>query len=213
MALSTYAELKSSIADHLDRDDLTDQIDDFIVLVEARHKREIRIRDMLVREPLTITDSNRYASVPTGYLEAEILRILTDASGNEVDDHIVEFTNVHELTRRRKSDTNEARPKLFTVHADIEFEASPDQNYGAELIYYAPLTALSDANPANALLTLAPDAYLYGALAASAPWLLHDERLAVWGDLYGVARDQVNSLTIRARNVGQLRSRVAGSTP
>ena len=42
------------------------------------------------------------------------------------------------------------------------------------------LPALSGSNPTNALLRDAPDLYLFGALAESAPYLQHDERLQVW---------------------------------
>ena len=42
------------------------------------------------------------------------------------------------------------------------------------------LPALSNSNPTNALLRDAPDLYLFGALAESAPYLQHDERVPVW---------------------------------
>ena len=49
MAISTYAELKTSIANWLDREDLTDIIPDFIALAETRHKRDFKIRRMETR--------------------------------------------------------------------------------------------------------------------------------------------------------------------
>ena len=42
MAITTYAELQSSIADFLDRDDLTSVIPTFISLAEADMNRQIR---------------------------------------------------------------------------------------------------------------------------------------------------------------------------
>ena len=42
MALTTYAELKASIADFLNRDDLTSVIPDFITLAEADMNRGLR---------------------------------------------------------------------------------------------------------------------------------------------------------------------------
>ena len=42
MALSTYDELKASIADFLNRDDLTSVIPDFIKLAETGMNREVR---------------------------------------------------------------------------------------------------------------------------------------------------------------------------
>ena len=42
MALSNYTELKASIADFLNRDDLTSVIPDFITLAESQINRDIR---------------------------------------------------------------------------------------------------------------------------------------------------------------------------
>lgn len=209
MALDSYSGLKTTIAELLERDDLTDHIDDFIDLAEARHQRDIRIRDMLTRAPLTI--GARYVSVPSGYLQAETLRILTDANSNDLGCFVVEHVNLDKMNRIRRTTTGQ--PTNFTVHAEIEFDRTPDQNYGGEIIYYAPLTALSDSNTTNALLTRAPDAYLYGALLASAPFLLHDERISVWAELYTSTRDRLNALDRRARHTGPLFSRPTGILP
>ena len=51
MALSTYAELKTSIANWLNRSDLTDEIsNDFIKLVESEYNSKLRIRKMLTSD-------------------------------------------------------------------------------------------------------------------------------------------------------------------
>jgi len=50
MALSTYTELKTSIANWLNRSDLTDEIsDDFIKLVESEYNSKLRIRKKSLR--------------------------------------------------------------------------------------------------------------------------------------------------------------------
>ena len=54
MALDTYANLKTSIANFLARDDLTSEIDDFIDLTEADFNRRLRIRDMETSLAFTI---------------------------------------------------------------------------------------------------------------------------------------------------------------
>ncbi len=46
MALSTYAELKTSIGDWLNRADLTAVIPDFISLAEAQVERTLRTRQI-----------------------------------------------------------------------------------------------------------------------------------------------------------------------
>ena len=49
MALTTYTELKASLADWLNRSDLTTTIPDFISLAEAQIERQLRTRQMIVR--------------------------------------------------------------------------------------------------------------------------------------------------------------------
>ena len=43
MAIGTYAELQTAVANWLDRDDLTDRIPEFIALAEAKMNRNLRI--------------------------------------------------------------------------------------------------------------------------------------------------------------------------
>ena len=43
MALNTYTGLKASIADFLNRDDLTSAIEDFITLAESQINRDVGI--------------------------------------------------------------------------------------------------------------------------------------------------------------------------
>lgn len=209
MSLDTYDDLKSSLIDTLDRDDLAARVDDFIDLAESRHKRDIRIREMLVREPLTIDD--RYVDIPAGYLQAKTLRILTNQNGDAIRDTVLDFVNEHEMNRIRRD--TKTTPRAFAVHVSFEFNVQPDQDYGGEIIYYKALTPLSDNDPVNALLTRAPDAYLYGSLLAAAPFLDDDERVGLWAELYSTTRDRLREDDQRALHPGPLISRVDGATP
>lgn len=202
MSLSNYTELQYAIADYLD-DDLTDQAKDFIRLAEARHRREIRMREMVKREALTV--NARYVSFPAGYLEARNIRLLTNPMT------VLSELSVHEMNRRRRETTG--KPAFFTMHEQIEFDVSPDQSYNGEIIFYKAVDRLSDSVATNAILDVAPDAYLYGALLASAPFLLNDERVQLWGTLYAQARDSLNETAKASRRTGPLVSRVAGATP
>ncbi len=70
MALSTYAELKTGIANWLNRTDLTDEIaDDFIKLTEADFNAKLRIRAM--EQIDTITIDSETETVPTGLLQLD----------------------------------------------------------------------------------------------------------------------------------------------
>ena len=203
MALTTYSDLKVEIADHLDRDDLTSKIDTFIDLAESRHKRDIRIRQMITRSAITV--NARYVSLPTGFLEGISLRLLTNPVTT------LSFLTIEQMAQYRQETTG--KPTFYTVSNELEFDVAPGESYSGEIQYHKAFTALSDDNTTNDLLTRAPDAYLYGALIASAPYLLNDERLLTWGQLYKDCIDGLTQARRRERSIGGLTSRVYGATP
>jgi len=182
--LDTYEGLKNQIAEHLDRDDLTDQIDTFIDLAESRHRREVRIRQMLEREPLFVR--HRYVDPPARLLQVKHLRLLTSPVT------VLTELSPFDMTRERHEETG--KPEFFTIHQQIEFDRDPDANYRGELIYWR-----------------APEPL--GALAAAAPYLAHDERLSTWATLYTDARDRLNAMAIAQQRAGPLVSRVVGRAP
>lgn len=205
MALDDYDGLKTAVSDWLDRDDLSAQVDNFIDLAEARHKSEVRIREMVTRASITV--NARQVSVPDGFLEVVPggFRLLTTPVTQ------LEYVNLTEMNRRRSESTG--KPSLFTVHAQFEFDKGPDESYSGEIVYYQSVTALSDENTSNDILTRAPDLYLYGALLATAPFLGNDERIPVWQGLYDRALAHHNLSARKERTGGPAVARVAGPTP
>ena len=197
----TFDDLKVQLADWLGNTDIFGKAELLIQLAEARHKRDVRIREMITRSALTVDD--RYISLPSGFLEMKTLRLLT----NPVT--VLDEINLHEMNRVRDETTG--KPTRFTVHAQIEFDKSPDTSYSGEIIYYKELTALSSSNATNALLDRALDVYLYGALLAAEAFLQNDERIAVWAAQYISAVNTLNSMD--RKRAGPLIAKVVGATP
>ena len=55
MALTNYTELKASLANWLNRSDLTTEIaDDFITLAEADFNSKLRVRAMIAQVSITV---------------------------------------------------------------------------------------------------------------------------------------------------------------
>lgn len=203
MSLDTFSGLRASIQDHLDNDDLITQLDDFITLAESRHKRDIRIQEMITRQAIAV--NARQIALPDRMLEALNIRLLTNPAT------VLEYKSPHELTRVRREGTG--KPTAFTIGAEIEFDIAPDSAYAGEILFYQAFTPLAEDNPTNALLERAPDAYLYAALTASAPFLMNDERITVWNQLYQQASAGLSSRNRQRRQVGPLIARPAGATP
>ena len=200
MSLDTYTNLKTEIANHLERDDLTSEIDTFIDLAEARHKREVRIREMITRSDITV--DSRQISLPSGFLSMVSFRLLTDPVT------VLQEINLYEMNRVRVATTGQ--PLYFSVTNEIEFDVTPDSSYSGEIIYYKEQTALSGSTASNDILSRAPDLYLYGALLAAEPFIGDDERIQVWNSLY------TSALSINRNDqklAGPLVSRVVGRGP
>src|SRR5262249_36497399 len=77
----------------------------------------------------------------------------------------------------------------------------PASAAGATVVldYLAKFTPLSAGNTSNWILASHPDAYLYGMLAHSAPFLGADARVGVWAQLFLDAIDDINSADAKKR--------------
>ena len=195
MALSTYSGLKTSVADWLNRDDLTAAIADFISLAEAQMERKLRTRQMLVRANATI--DTEYAAVPDDFLEAKSFKLST----NPVT--ALGFETIDSLDNLSWNYPSASKPRFFSVvGGQFRFLPVPDSSYTGELAYYAKLSKLSDSNTTNWLLTSAPDAYLYGTLMQAAPYLKDDARIATWSALYSSALEDLQIADDRGATSG-----------
>jgi len=196
MALSTYAELKASVADWLNRSDLTSAITDFVSLAESQMERDLRIRQMIVRANATISDE--YNALPSDYLEAKSFKL----TGTNPISPLV-FQTINAMDDLQVTYTSSGQPKYFCViGGQIRVLPVPDTSYVSELIYYAKLSKLSDSNTTNWLLTLSPDVYLYGSLLQAAPYLQDDARIQVWAGLYQKGIEALNLADERGSMTG-----------
>ena len=69
MALGTYTDLKTSVANYLEREDLTATIPDFITLTENRLNRDIRARVNMIRATTTTTAGIAFYDLPAHYIQ------------------------------------------------------------------------------------------------------------------------------------------------
>lgn len=195
MALANYNDLKSSIADFLNRDDLTSVIPDFITMAEARLNREVRHWRQEDRAIATL--DAQYTALPANFLEPIRMSILT------ADTSTMEIVGVQEMSDLRANALNTSgKPRYFTIlDQSIEVFPSPDGTYSLEMVYYETLPDLAT-NSTNWLLTNYPDAYLYGSLLHSAPYLQEDVRIQTWTALYQSAVSAINLDAERAKTGG-----------
>ena len=170
----TYAELKTNIANYLNRSDLTSYIDTFIDSTEAELNRRLRTKEMIKRA--TATADSQYLTVPTDWQEAINIEI-TSNNFSPLFQQSIESLDVY----RKSNDNVTGQPIYFALVDDsIEFAPTPDGSYTVQLTYYGKIDALSDSNTSNFLSTGYPDAYLYGSLKHASIYLMEDERVPLF---------------------------------
>lgn len=213
MALTTYSELQTAVANWLSRDDLTSRIPEFISLCEAKLNRELTVRQMETRVTTSCdtTDAEpEFISLPDDFQSMRRIRLssvtgkprLKYLSGTQAD----EF--------RYGDDNTSGQPSHFTIMgSEIELIPTPDSDYTIEMVYRKNIPALAS-NSTNWLLTFAPDVYLYGALLESAPYIKEDQRIQTWALGFSNAIDSLNRLSMNAQyNSGPMGISVSGYTP
>ena len=205
MALSTYSDLKTAVADFLNRDDLTAIVPTFISLAEAQIDRDVRHWRMESRSAITL--NSEYVNLPSDWIETISL-----SAGNTKP---IRLASRQAISSKRVGNEDVSGTPYLYAHAagQIELFPTPHESYAGEIHYYAKIGALSNANTSNWLLLNYPDAYLYGSLIHSAPYLQEDERSGIWAQLYSAAVQKINQssesskmsgsgLTMKIRGLG-----------
>ena len=194
MALANYTDLQASVADFLNRADLTSVIPDFITLTEADLNRSLRVREMSVRTRAPI--SEQYVKLPVDFLGMRNIELVTSPVTP------LEYRNLQNLDLYRAADAT-GKPVYYSItQNNIEFAPVPDAEYTLEIVYYQKIPALVD-NATNWLLDTHPDAYLYGTLMQSAPYLQADERIGIWAGKYNQIKEQITASDEKAKFSGQ----------
>ena len=208
----TYAELKTAIANYLNRSDLTSDLDTFIDNVEAELNRRLRTKDMIKRA--TATADSQYLTVPTDWIEAINVEI-TSNDFSPLFQQSIESLDVY----RKSNNNSTGQPVYFAMVDDsIELAPTPDVEYTLQLTYYAKISALSDTNTSNLVSVSHPDVYLYGALKHASIFVMEDERIPMFTQQFEKALEEMRleqekaafgkgSLMMRRRTYGKKQKR------
>ena len=187
MALTNYTTLKASIANWLNRSDLTDEIaDDFIKLAEADFNSKLRVRKMVAQTSFTI-DSETEA-LPTGFLQVRDIYIL---NGNTKVP--LTYTTPSQMDSTVGTSTT-GLPNSFTILGDtFRFSPKPDATYTAFINYYKSFDALSNTTTTNYILTTHPAIYLYGSLFHAANFLggINPQQVQTWQQMFATAMERL----------------------
>lgn len=198
MAIDTYGELKTTIADYLHRADLTSYIPGFVEFANARINDELRIDAMLQIADTTL--NGEFNALPTGFIA---MRSIESASGPLVymtPEAMSEFSQTGAVPDPARYTIMAQQLRLYPIPSALPVTMS----------YYKAFANFAVDADTNWLLTNRPDLYLFGSLVNAASFLVDDPRIAIWEQrfqqaLAGVRRQQATSaagaasLVIRVR--------------
>ena len=174
----TYSELKTAVANYLNRSDLDSMMDTFIIQTEAELNRKLRTKDMVKRA--TATADAQYLTLPTDWLEAINVEI-TANNFSPLMQMSIESLDVY----RKKNNNSTGQPVYYALVDDtMELCPTPDGSYTLQLTYYSKISALSSSNTSNFVSTSYPDVYLYGCLRTASIYLMEDDRAAGFTNLF-----------------------------
>lgn len=187
MALTNYTELKASLANWLNRSDLTTEIaDDFIKLAEADFNSKLRVRSMIAQSSFTI-DSETEA-LPTGFLQVRDLYILSGSTKCPL-----RYATPSQMDQMQGT-SNTGLPSVYTILGDtFRFSPKPDASYTGYLNYYKTFDTLSSTNTTNYILSSHPAIYLYGSLFHAANFLggINPQQVQTWQQMYATAMERL----------------------
>ena len=161
MALATYGDLKTTIANTIGRADLTTPIADFVALAHADIMRDMRGDARLQKRDTAFSIAAEYVAVPTDFLELVSMYINTSPKQG------VRFISSDQMNPYTTTGT----PAYVTVVGAttpgtecFRFAPAPSGTMTATIEYYATITFFSADGTTNWILTRHPALYLYGSL-------------------------------------------------
>jgi len=169
MALDSYTNLKTALQTWIARADLSSDVDDMIDMFEAWINRNIRVPQM---EQEATTTAQEYLPFPLDFLELRAIKW----QGSP----IVQLDYLPPVAADQEDPFGSAcNPRYYSIISN-QIRLIPPPNDATTLIridYWQKIPPLSGSNATNWLLTLYPDAYLYGALMHG-NMRVHDTQMA-----------------------------------
>lgn len=165
-----YAQLKAEVAEWMHRGDVAERVPGFIELAEARFNRELRTHEQETRAQAIA--AREWIGLPSDLLQMRAIKV----DGRDVDYYSPQRID------RMQAEFFVPVPGAYTIaDRQVRFYPAPkDKPFTVELLYYARIPSLSDAQPTNWLLESHPDVYLFGALIEGRAYVMDPERANLW---------------------------------
>jgi hypothetical protein len=188
---TNLGELKTAIADVLNRTDQTQSIPTWIGLAEVDIRSRFRTSEMQTSAALTMTAGASTLALPADFGEA--IRFTYVAGSADVRE--VKQAPFSPITYAEESQTPGFPDEFSIIGDNFILKPTPDAAYPTTLWYFLNVPTLDQSSDAstNWLLTKYPNVYLYGSLLAALPKVGNDVRAQIWSEYYNAGLDSIKS--------------------
>lgn len=185
MAITTYSELKTAIANWTNKTTLTSYLGDFIMLAEQEINKHLRVIELEERATASASTTVRYLELPARFAGMKRLQLNTSPV------HRLEYVPPSKMNDLYEEATG--RPYYFTINGgEIEFNRICDTAYSVEMSFWQKVSPLSDSNTSNSILTAYPNIYLAGALVETYRFLKDMQQVGVWEEKFSIYINSAN---------------------
>ena len=192
---TTWAELKTTLANWLNRDDLSaTEIPEAIALAERRFQRTVFAPER--EAETTLAASAEAVALPADLWGIRAVYLATDPKV------VLEPMTLAEL-RNAFAAAATGKPQNYAIRGEsLMLGPAPDSAYSIKLTYIQTIPALGAGLATNWLLTDHPDVYLFGALHALHLLLADEARAALYDARFRQAAEEVNRSFVRRTSGG-----------
>lgn len=194
MALTNHGELKTAIAEWLERDDLTSKIPDFIALAEDTIGLTLRVRDMETTEDITISAQSNDLSVLTKTFLEQRRLYLDSAEGGRMEYYPPEDFWI------RVASTESGKPKLYTIEGgNLIVGPAPETSRTGKLLYFGKYAALSGDSDTNWIFANARMLYLSASMVEACQYIEDEIGVLKWAARYEDTLEKVHKANRMAK--------------
>jgi len=208
MALTTLGGLKASIADTLNRTDLTTSIPDWITLAHRDIKTRFSVAEMETSASFTFSVGSPTVALPTNC--AELRRVQYTYGPNDIRE--LKLGPFAPLTIDENLGVSGAPDTFAIVGSNMYVSPTPSTGWSGTFFYYLDVPDFDYADDAdtNWLLTDYPNVWLYGSLLSALPKIGNDVRANIWTTYYEAGIDSIltNDKSKRFAKAARMRSAV-----
>ncbi len=195
-----YDELVAVSKAYADRNDIEvdENIDNFIVFVEARMNRTLKTRKQSARAYIATVTDEEYYPLPIDY--AGMRDIQLDSTAPTAEHEVAIFNYLQPEAMNKQRVRPYAGRNYYTIIADqLQIYPCQEANQALEIVYFQQVPNLNSENNTNWMSDNHPDMYLAGMTAEIELFVKHFDIGKLWYDRMTSQIQELDSADVKER--------------